>query len=126
MNSRRKISLLLAITLAVCAIGANAAIESGTATAAGEPTAKTTRGNILKDKKDRTGGLTVHKVTVLDKFGRQTRTLEPPRDYEVEGDTSTSPTVVFKESANLSAGERVTVEMISTKPGNHNLNIEFN
>lgn len=125
MNTRRQISLLLAIGLTVCAIGAITVYATGTATAAGEPTADTKRGNILKDKRDRTGGLTVHKVTVLDKFGRGTRILERPRDYDVEGDTSTSPTIVFTESANLSGGERVTVEMISVKPGNHDLDIEF-
>ena len=98
---------------------------TGTATAAGEVTASTTQGEIQKDKRDRTGGLTVTAVKVLDKFGRHTRTLVRDRDYDVEGDTSTSPTIKFKASANLENGEFCTVEMTSTKAGTHQMDIKF-
>ena len=124
MKTQLTLCLLLALGLAAFAVEARV-LETGTATAVGEPTSSTTRGAITKDPKDRTGGLTVTKITVTDKFGRITRTLEKPRDYEVRGDTSTSPTIVFKPSANLSGGERVTVEMTSAKPGTLDLDIVF-
>lgn len=125
MKTLRTLCLMLVVAVAYCLLGTGTVFATGTATASGEPTSSTKRGDIVKDKQDRTGGLTVHKVSVLDKFGRRTRELKRDVDYTVEGDTSTSPSLLFRNSANLEAGERVTVEMISTKPGEHDLDINF-
>lgn len=124
MKITRVFCLLLGLGLALM-FSEGSAFATGTASAAGEVTAETTRGDIQKDKRDRTGGLTVREVKVLDKFGRRTRTLKRDVDYEVEGDTSTSPTIKFKPSANLEGGEYCTVEMTSTKDGTHDLDIKF-
>lgn len=124
MKVTRNFGLVLAVGLALV-LSEGLVLATGTATAAGEVTANTTKGEIQKDKRDRTGGLTVTAVKVLDKFGRHTRTLVRDKDYRVEGDTSTSPTIVFNESAKLENGEYCTVEMTSTKAGTHDLDIKF-
>jgi hypothetical protein len=126
MKFRRNFCLVLAVGLALV-LTEGVVFATGTASAAGEVTANTTRGEIQKDKGDRTGGLTVTAVKVLDKFGRHTRTLRRGEnaDYTVEGDTSTSPTIKFNASAKLENGEYCTVEMTSTKDGTHDLDIKF-
>ncbi len=121
----QRLFLILGLALVVLALGEASVFATGKATASGEVNAKTKQGEIQKDKRDRTGGLTVDKVTVRDKFGRGTRTLVRGTDYDVTGDTSTSPTIVFKSSANLSGGEYCTVEMTSTKAGTFTMDIVF-
>ena len=128
MKTQRTLCLLLALGLAVLALGETSVFAKGSAYAAGTiPSANTTRGDIKKDKDDKTGGLTVDKVTVLDNFGRITRTLVKDKDYEVQGDTSTSPSILFHKSANLKSGEFCRVDMISTKDvSDYRMDIEFN